>query len=167
MPSGDELHYEPTPLRAATGQSSASRQAVAQICVLVVDDESVVRRVVGAHLAQRGFLVVEVANGNEALAALSVRKFDILVTDLQMPGMNGHELLAAVHDQYPLVRRVVMTGYTTIENALDALKLGAVGFIPKPVDNRTLDTVIDLAVAELRAWLAQLSAMRRMRPGKP
>jgi DNA-binding NtrC family response regulator len=143
--------------------SSTKHPSITQISVLVADDSQIIRAMVCAHLQHRGFLVVPVADGVEALAALSVRKFDLLITDLEMPNMGGHALLEAVHDQYPLMRRVVMTGYTTIENALDALKLGAVGFIPKPIDLAALDEVVDLAVAEMRGWMRQLAAVRRLR----
>lgn len=131
--------------------------------MLVVDDSQIIRSLVCAHLQQRGLLVVQAADGIDALAALSVRKFDLLITDLEMPRMDGHALLEAVQDQYPLMRRVVMTGYTTIENALDALKLGAVAFVPKPIDLAVLDEVTDLAVAEMRGWMRQLAAIRRLR----
>jgi len=136
---------------------------VNRISILVVDDENAIRRVVCAQLERRGLLAVPAVDGQDALAALSVRKFDILITDLQMPRMDGHALLTAVQDQYPLMRRIVMTGYTTIENALGALKLGAIGFVPKPVDPIVLDQTVDLAVAELRAWMHQLSAIRKLR----
>lgn len=181
--AGPSDSYEPTPLpstalpaagstartpeRAQVGSSSAIRVATSnQISVLLVDDEALVRRVLGARLAARGLIVAEAANGREALAALSVRRFDILITDLQMPEMDGLTLLQRVHEEYPLMRRIVITGYTTMENALDALKHGAVGFAPKPVDAKVLDELIDLATAELRLWMAQLSALRRMRTGK-
>ncbi|MBN8524335.1 MAG: response regulator [Planctomycetes bacterium] len=131
--------------------------------VLVVDDSLIIRALVGSHLQQRGFVVVQAADGREAAAALAVRRFDLLITDLEMPNMDGHELLELVHDQYPLMRRVVMTGYTTIENALDALKLGSVGFVPKPIELPVLDEVLDLAVAEMRCWMRQLAAIRRLR----
>jgi DNA-binding NtrC family response regulator len=145
--------------------SSAARLAVSRISVLVVDDENAIRRVVCAHLEQRGLVAVPAADGQDAMAALSVRKFDILITDLQMPRLDGLALLTAVQDQYPLMRRIVMTGYTTIENALGALKLGAIGFVPKPVDPVVLDESVDLAVAGLRAWMRQLSAIRKLHRG--
>jgi len=132
---------------------------------LLADDEPVIRRVIAARLAVRGLVVAEVGNGREALAALSVRRFDILITDLQMPEMDGLTLLHRVQDEYPLLRRIVITGHTTMENALEALKFGVVGFTPKPVDAKVLDTLVDLALAELRLWTTQLSALRRMRSG--
>lgn len=152
--------YQPT---SQADSASGLHATPAQVGILVVDDEHVVRRVVCAHLQQRGFVAVPAADGHEALATLATRKFDLLITDLQMPRMDGHSLLLAVQDQYPLMRRIVMTGFTTIENALDALKLGAVGFVPKPVDPAALDEAVDLAVSELRGWVRQLAAIRRLR----
>ncbi len=156
----------PTPIippgGAVLGDSQSGVRQAVQLSVLVVDDSAIIRAMVGTHLAQRGFLVVRAGDGAEALAALAVRKFDLLITDLEMPHLDGHALLAAVQDQYPLMRRIVMTGYTTIENALDALKLGAVGFVPKPVDLRAVDEVVDLAVSEMRCWMRQLSVIRKL-----
>ena len=162
-PAADD--YQPLPHQAmlpSTEGSAFRRQAVARITILVVDDSTVIRLLVSRHLQDRGFLTVEVADGQEALEALAVRKFDILITDLEMPRMDGHALLDAVQDQYPLMRRIVMTGFTTINNALSALKYGAIGSVPKPVDTAALDEVVDLAVTEMRLWIRQLSAIRRL-----
>lgn len=133
--------------------------------VLLVDDEPIVRRVLAAQLAASGLTVVEAANGREALAALSVRRFDLLITDLLMPEMDGHELLSRVQEDYPLLRRIVITGYTTMDNALEALKLGAIGFAPKPVDPQVLSELVDLALREISLWRTQLAALRRLRSG--
>jgi len=133
--------------------------------VLLVDDERIVRRVLAAQLAAKGLTVIEAGNGRDALAALSVRRFDLLITDLQMPEMDGHELLARVQEDYPLLRRIVITGYTTMENALEAMKLGAIGFVPKPVDPQILSELIDLALREIALWRSQLVALRRLRTG--
>lgn len=146
--------------------SSARRQSINQIVILVVDDAPIIRTLVIGHLQQRGFLALPAGDGQEALGVLANRRVDLLITDLDMPQLDGHALLEAVQDQYPLMRRVVMTGYTTIENALDALKLGATGFVPKPIDLAVLDQVVDLAVAEMRGWMRQLAAIRKLRHGE-
>lgn len=163
LPSSTEDRRDAGHAQRKPDGSSARRQSISTVSILVVDDSQIIRSLVCSHLQHRGFVVVPAGDGNEAAAALTVRKFDLLITDLEMPNMGGHELLELVHDQYPLMRRVVMTGYTTIENALDALKLGAVGFVPKPIDLKVLDEVVDLSVAEMRGWMRQLAAIRKLR----
>lgn len=160
--AGTSDSYQPTPATPREGSSSVRSQATT---VLLVDDEPIVRRILAAQLTAKGLLVVEAGNGREALAALSVRRFDLLITDLQMPEMDGRELLSRVQEDYPLLRRIVITGYTTMENALEALKLGAVGFAPKPIDPQVLSELVDLALRELAVWRTQLAALRRMRVG--
>ena len=154
--------YQPTPATPPEGASCAWSAATT---VLLVDDEPIVRRILAAQLAAKGLTVIEAGNGRDALAALSVRRFDLLITDLQMPVMDGRELLTRVQEDYPLLRRIVITGYTTMENALEALKLGAVGFAPKPVDPQVLSELVDLALRELAVWRTQLAALRRLRTG--
>ena len=162
MPPGHDATDHPTPTPRPS--SSSLLPQVHEPAILLVDDEPLQRRIVAAMLRQRGGVVVaEAGDGNEALAALSVRRFDILITDLQMPGMDGHELLLRVQDEYPLLRRIVITGYTTLENALEALKLGCVGLAPKPVRAEVLDDLVNLALTEVRLWQTQLAAMRRLK----
>lgn len=160
--TGTPDSYQPTPATPREDSSSVRSQATT---VLLVDDEPIVRRVLAAQLAAKGLLVVEAGNGRDALAALSVRRFDLLITDLQMPEMDGRELLSRVQEDYPLLRRIVITGYTTMENALEALKLGAIGFAPKPIDPQVLSELVDLALRELAVWRTQLAALRRLRTG--
>lgn len=97
--------YQPTPTPAECLPASS--------CILLVDDEPVVRRVLAAQLVAKGLTVIEASNGRDALAALAVRRFDLLITDLQMPVMDGHELLTRVQEDYPLLRRIVITSPAT------------------------------------------------------
>lgn len=136
------------------------------IRVLFADDELVIRRMVAAHLAARSIDAVLAADGAEAMACLAAQRFDILVTDLEMPGMTGRELLSGVAQQYPLLRRIVLTGNATMEAALGALRLGAMAFVPKPIELPVLDAAIDLAAAELRLWRTQMHAIQRRRRGR-
>ena len=160
--AGPSDPYQPTPATPQEGSACAWSPAST---VLLVDDEPIIRRVIAAQLATKGLTVIEAGNGRDALAALSVRRFDLLITDLQMPEMDGHELLARVQEDYPLLRRIVITGYTTMENALEALKLGAVGFAPKPIDPQVMSELVDLALRELAIWRTQLATLRRLRTG--
>jgi DNA-binding NtrC family response regulator len=122
--------------------------------VLVVDDEPDLRHGLRLLLAPQGFDVAEAATGAEALAALARAPADVVVTDLQMPGMSGTELLAEVKRRRPSTVVVVLTGYGSIESAVWCLQHGASHFLTKPFDNQevvTLLTRLGRQVAAARA----------------
>jgi CheY-like chemotaxis protein/anti-sigma regulatory factor (Ser/Thr protein kinase) len=100
--------------------------------VLVVDDAPVDRLMTGALIEQMtGWGAVYAESGEEALAAIAREQPRIVLTDLNMPGMNGLELVAEVHSQYPAVAVVLMTAYGNEEIALQALREGAASYVPK------------------------------------
>ncbi len=158
-------HLPPPPASKGTGPTPTPTQhALNQVLsVLVVDDEPIIRRIVGDHLRKSGFEVVQVGSGQEALNALAVRKFHLMITDLEMPGMNGLQLMEHVTKEDPLIRCILLTGSTSLETALSSLKLGAVAFLTKPLELHELDTVVNLAVAGLRNWMRQLTYLARLK----
>jgi two-component system cell cycle response regulator CpdR len=79
--------------------------------ILVVDDETAVRSLVAAILMRAGFAVEVAADAETAIAAFDRQTFDLLLSDIRMPGANGHELAQHVAGQYPLTRTALMTGY--------------------------------------------------------
>jgi len=100
--------------------------------IAVVDDERIVRVTIADDLRDAGYAVREYADGRAALADLPDFKPDILITDLKMPGMDGIELLSRVKQLAPEVVVTMMTAHGTIENAVEAMKLGAYDYIAKP-----------------------------------
>ncbi len=100
--------------------------------ILVADDEQSIREVIRDFLTLERYEVVDVADGEQALARLQSEPFDILLTDLEMPRVNGLELLRRIRslDQRPLP--IIMTGYATVENAVEAMRVGAHDYILKP-----------------------------------
>lgn len=117
--------------------------------VLVVDDESIARDNVAHVLAREGYAVDTAANGEEALARLAHRRYDCIVTDLKMDRMDGMQLMEAARRAAPDTRIVVVTGYATVDTAVQALKTGAVQYLSKPID-----------IAELRATVREALAGR-------
>jgi DNA-binding NtrC family response regulator len=101
--------------------------------VLVVDDEKNIRLTMSRALEGPELEVVTAMNGEEALAALAGRRFDVLFLDLNMPGMDGMAVLRRVAKEHADVRVVIITAYGTIERAVEAMRLGAVDFLEKPV----------------------------------
>ncbi len=100
--------------------------------ILVVDDEPVIREILADFLSMEGFVVRTAADGSEALVELSRAHYDLVLTDLKMPKMGGLELLAAIQKHTPNVVTVIMTGFGTVETAIDAMKRGAYDYILKP-----------------------------------
>jgi len=100
--------------------------------ILVVDDEQVIREILAEFLAMEGFRVRTARDGQDALSELSRARFDLVLSDLKMPNMGGIELLEAVGKHAPQTVTVIMTGFGTVETAIDAMKRGAYDYIMKP-----------------------------------
>ena len=104
-----------------------------------------------AHrLADRGFDVVEADSGERALELLDQFAFDILITDLRMPGIDGGALIEVARQRYPGIIAVVITGFGTVKDAVDAIKRGASDFIAKPFQFDELMHVLHKAIEQRR-----------------
>ena len=101
--------------------------------VLVVDDKENMRRLV-ARILEDAFVVEEAEDGARALALVASRPYDVVVSDIRMPGADGFELLAAVKARDPATEVVLMTGYATVPDAVRAMRLGAFDYLEKPFD---------------------------------
>src|SRR5512142_2903165 len=101
--------------------------------VLVVDDKENMRRLV-VRILEETFEVEEAEDGARALALVATRPYDVVVTDIRMPGADGFELLAAVKASEPATEVVLMTGYATVPDAVRAMRLGAFDYLEKPFD---------------------------------
>lgn len=106
---------------------------MAKKLVLAVDDEKNIRLALSRALESPDIDVVTAMNGEEALAALERRRADVMLLDLNMPGMDGIEVLRRVAEAHPTTRVIIITAYGTIDRAVEAMKLGAVDFLEKPV----------------------------------
>jgi len=100
--------------------------------ILVVDDEPNARNSLAEILRLEDFRVATAANGEAALEALEQEKFDVMLLDLKMPGMDGVEVLNKIKTNWPKTKVVMITGYSTVDTAVQALRLGAFNFIEKP-----------------------------------
>ena len=100
--------------------------------ILVVDDEHVIREILADFLAMEGFNVRTADDGQSALVELSRAHYDLVLSDLKMPNMVGIELLDAIAQHAPSVVTIIMTGFGTVETAIDAMKRGAYDYIMKP-----------------------------------
>ena len=100
--------------------------------ILVVDDEEVIRDILADFLAMEGFEVRTAPDGAAALAELTQGHYDLVLSDLKMPHMGGIELLESIGVHAPQVVTIIMTGFGTVETAIDAMKRGAYDYIMKP-----------------------------------
>ena len=132
---------------------------MAERLILVVDDEEPQRRVLAGFLRKAGYEVEAVGNADEALAVVSSRTVDLVLTDLRMPGKTGVELLDAVRGVNPEVPVVVMTAYGTVASAVDAMKRGAADYLGKPVDLDELEVLVTRTL-ERRALVSENRALR-------
>lgn len=110
--------------------------------ILLVDDEDLVRRSIKAFLAAEDYKVEEASSGEDALRLLNDKYFDLLLIDLRMPGLTGIEVLERLRIMHKKTEVILMTGYGTIDTAVEAIRAGAFDFLSKPIDfDRLLVTV--------------------------
>lgn len=100
--------------------------------ILIVDDEESVRSVLKEYLANVGYVVVTADSGEDALQKFIPGKFDSVISDLMMPKMDGMELLKQIRQKDTNVVFLMITGYPSIESAIEAIKAGAYDYVTKP-----------------------------------
>src|ERR1700684_385712 len=119
--------------------------------VLIIDDEAAIRESLETLLELEGYGVESAASGEEGLARIGERSFDLVLLDLALPDRNGMDLLAEIHLQDPGLSIIMVTAYGTVENAVKAMQAGAANFVQKPWDNEKLLADVRAAVARHRA----------------
>jgi len=129
--------------------------------ILVVDDEASIREMLQKGLTQRGGFSVEVAqNGFEAIEKIEKDVFDLVLTDLKMPEMDGLELLKTVKGTRPEIMAIMMTAYGSVETAVEAMKIGADDYITKPIDFN--DLFIRISKVQKESTLARENRLLKM-----
>ncbi len=110
--------------------------------ILVVDDEDSIREYLAMMLEREGYEVQSAADGKKAVKLSSKESFDAVITDIQLPGMTGIDLLGAFRESDPTVPIIIVTGHASQESAIEALNLGAFYYLLKPVSNEELKQVV-------------------------
>ncbi len=118
--------------------------------LLLVDDEKALREAIKEQLADHGFVVTEAADGKEALARLGEFAYDIVVTDLRLPGVDGRRVLEEARARYPDIIAIIITGFGTVKDAVELIKQGANDFITKPFQFDALLHVLNAALEQRR-----------------
>jgi DNA-binding NtrC family response regulator len=114
--------------------------------ILVVDDEEIVLRSCRKILGSDKYDIFTALSGQEAFDLLAKEPIDIVITDIKMPGMDGMEVLNRIKKDYPDILVIMITGYSTVQSAVQAMKLGAFDYIPKPFTPDEVQVVVEKAL---------------------
>ncbi|HEY4681614.1 MAG TPA: sigma-54 dependent transcriptional regulator [Candidatus Acidoferrales bacterium] len=134
--------------------SETARTATGNI--LVVDDELIVRDSLSKWFHEEGYATESAASGREALLKIQERSCDVVLVDIKMPGMDGLELQRKIHEIDPNIVVIIMTGYASVETAVQALKAGAFDYIMKPFDPDDLATVVRNGLEQRRVKMENI-----------
>lgn len=128
------------------------------ITILCVEDEDDIRNLLVEEISEAGFTTLEASNGKQALELIISKWPDIVVCDITMPEMNGHQLFAEVqmnHEQLANIPFIFLTALSDKDNMVTALKAGAADYLTKPVD-------FDLLMAKIQGCVARLESDRKL-----
>jgi len=118
--------------------------------VLVADDEPLLRDFIAEVLRRKGIEAIVVADGEEAIAKLKECPFDLVITDLKMPGKDGMDVLKEAKALYPQMPVILATAFASIETAVEAMKLGALNFVLKPFSPEAIEINLEKAEEQVR-----------------
>ena len=116
--------------------------------VLIIDDEEVLRDVLDTMLRREGFENVLAATGEEGLARLDEEEVDLVILDMMLPGMSGMETLRSIKESHKTLPVIIITAYSSIDGAIEAMKQGAYHYIPKPFKNEEVILTVNKALEQ-------------------
>jgi two-component system sensor histidine kinase/response regulator len=119
--------------------------------ILFIDDENIVLHSCKRIFKNSGYNIDTASSGEEGLQKVNDNEYDIVVSDLKMPGIGGMEVLKTIRKEYPNLTVIIFTGYANVETARDALKNGAFDYIPKPFTPEEIRDVLENAIKSLEA----------------
>jgi len=110
--------------------------------ILIVEDDTNIRQTLSTILQQQGYVTDTAKNGQEAIQKTKTKFFNVALLDIKLPDMEGTKLLTTIHETLPKMTKIMITGYPSLENAVEALNRGADAYIIKPVKPEQLLTLI-------------------------
>ena len=131
--------------------------------ILIVDDEESIRESLVTLLEMEGYSVETGADGEEGLARIAERPFDLVLLDYALPGMNGMEVLQEIRERDQQLAVIMITAYGTVENAVQAMQSGAANFVQKPWDNEKLLADVRAAIARRRVEEENIQLKRALK----
>jgi DNA-binding NtrC family response regulator len=126
------------------------KEASKGVQIIVIDDDAVIREGVKRVLNGQDYGIEAFGCGELAFEALRRQKVDLIISDLKMPGMNGHQVLENIHQLHPGIPVIIITGYSTVDTAVAVMKQGAVDYLAKPFTPDQLLEKVRLALAQPR-----------------
>lgn len=119
--------------------------------ILIVDDEPIVRESIRDWLKDAGYQVATAVSGEEALEMIDKQEFSVMILDVRLPGKTGIKVLNEVKALNPHIKSIVITAYPSVELAVEAMKLGAVDYLIKPVAPDDLERLIRETLLKLES----------------
>ncbi|MDA3971963.1 MAG: sigma-54 dependent transcriptional regulator [Desulfobulbaceae bacterium] len=133
---------------------------MSDVKILIVDDEPVALKNLGHVLTKEGYQVTSAKSGKQALAYLEKQEFALVLTDLQMPQVDGNQVLQRVKGTYPKTEVIMITGFSTIDSAVESLKAGAYHYIAKPFKLDQVRKVVREAIQKYQL-VTEIEQLRR------
>jgi DNA-binding NtrC family response regulator len=118
--------------------------------ILIIDDEEVLRDVLQAVLEREGFEVLLAATGEEGLSIIDTDEVDLVILDMMLPGISGIETLRSIKETHPHLGVIIITAYSSIDGAIEAMKQGAFHYVPKPFKNEEVVLTVKKALEQRR-----------------
>jgi DNA-binding NtrC family response regulator len=116
--------------------------------ILIVEDDANIRETINIILQQEGYSTDTAKNGQEAIEKSKTKYFNLALLDIKLPDMEGTKLLTLMHEALPKMMKIMVTGYPSLENALEALNLGADAYVMKPIKPEKLLALIEEKLEE-------------------
>jgi len=133
----------------------------AEINLLLVDDDKAHRTMLKAHLGTEGYEIIEADDGDIAVHLVKERAIDLVLLDLKMKRMGGMDALKAIHELKPQLPVIIITAFSSVETAVEAMKEGAFDYITKPIDAETLSLTVERVLEIKRLKQQSLSSKQR------
>jgi bidirectional [NiFe] hydrogenase diaphorase subunit len=128
--------------------------------ILLVEDEAVLRESVSDWLTDVGYSVVAAEDGEKALQTIAEKEFGLIILDLRLPGKDGLEVLREARDRQPQLKGIVITAYPSVETAVEAIKRGAIDYLPKPFDLNRLEELIQQTLGPVQVEIRPEPAVK-------
>ena len=124
------------------GPDPSGANGIDRAKVLVVEDDPDIRKILELFLTEKAFRVKSAESATQALEMLAEEPIDLILSDVRMPGMSGLDLLRHLKERDPEIQLVLMSAYSSVKDAVEAIRLGAADYVEKPIDFRRLERVL-------------------------
>lgn len=131
--------------------------------ILIVDDNKELREILEEYLRNEAGLIDGASNGKEALARHSQSPYDLIITDLNMPEVNGMEMIKSIKQENDVTEFIIITGYASLDSAVEAVKMGAFDYIVKPFRMEELKVVVKNARDKIVLKKLNISLFNKLR----